>query len=111
MSEEKTAEGRTEQRPKITLSKKIVPFEESSPDSEPMFINYVQPSHAGGVAYLDVGIIPLDQILEHSIDATFLVLSRLVMSRETMIAMRDQITQLFESADAHVDITQNTPQI
>ena len=111
MSEEKTGKGETEtlKQGKITLHKKVVPFEDSGPEQEPLFINYVQVAHAGGIAYIDVGVIPLDEILSQSGDATFLVLNRLVMSKETMTGLRDQITQLLESGDRHVDFTQTTP--
>jgi hypothetical protein len=111
MNEETTGKGESEtpSRPKMTLHKRIVSFEESTPAEEPLFINYVQVAHAGGCSYIDVGVIPLDEILSQSDEATFLVLSRLVMSRETMVGLRDQITRLLEGADRHVDLTQTTP--
>ena len=93
MSEE-TTQGKTGNRPKIKLRKQIVPFEESSPAEEPLFINYVQVAQAGGSFYLDVGVIPLDEILSPSDEATFLVLNRLVMSKETMSGMANQIQDL-----------------
>ena len=99
---EETGQGKTEIRPKIKLRKKIVPFEEGNPSEEPLFINYAQAAHAGGSFYLDVGIIPLDEILLSSDEATFLVLSRLVMSRETMIAMEDQIKRLLSGVGDRV---------
>jgi hypothetical protein len=94
-----------EKRSEIALHKKFLPFEDSGPEIEPTFINYVQVAHAAGTAYLDVGVIPLDDIVGQSEEPTFWVLARLVMSKETMIALRDQITQLFEEADGHADHT------
>lgn len=76
--------------------KKIVPFEEGSPDEEPLFVNCLQVAHAGGVAYIDVGVIPLDEILLQQQTSTFLVLTRLVMSTETLVGLRDQINQVLE---------------
>ena len=110
MSEEAVqGEARTPGPSRMTLRKKIVPFEQGGPDEEPLFINYVQVAHAGGSAYIDVGVIPLDEILSQSSEATFLVLSRLVMSRETMMGLRDQITQLLASQDRNVDLAQTIP--
>jgi hypothetical protein len=103
MSEEQTGPGQA--RPKITLTKRIVPFDESGPAEEPLFINYALVSHAGGCAYIDVGIIPLDDILSKSTEASFLVLNRLVMSKETFTALRDQMSLLLSNADRQVDIT------
>ena len=96
-------------RPKITLRKQIIPFEESNPAEEPLFINYAQVAHAGGVAYIDVGIIPLDEILDpSSSDATFIVLNRLVMSMETIAALAEQINKLLSGVgDRKVDLVQD----
>jgi hypothetical protein len=47
------------------------------------------------VAYIDVGVIPLDEILSQpQTSATFLVLTRLVMGMETLVGLRDQINQV-----------------
>jgi hypothetical protein len=83
----------------VRLKKQIVPFEESSPVQEPLFINYVQVAQAGGSAYIDVGVIPLDDILQPSSEATFLVLTRLVMSMETLTGLQDQIACLIKKPD------------
>jgi hypothetical protein len=102
---EKTKQRKIE--PQIELVKRFVPFEESGPVEEPLFINYAQVAHASGCAYIDVGIIPLDDILSRGDQATFLVLNRLVMSRETLAALRDSIVALLSNEDA--TITLNTP--
>jgi hypothetical protein len=90
MSEE-TGQGKAQA---VVSRKQIVPFEEGDPAQEPMFVNYAQVAYAGGSAYIDVGLIALDDILSASKDATFLVLTRLVMSKETLIALGQQITAL-----------------
>ena len=95
--------------PKVALQKKIVPFDHSEPDTEPLFINYVQASYAAGSAYLDVGVIPLDEIIEPKEVYTFHVLTRLVMSKETLIAVKDQILELLERTDGNGEITKIPP--
>jgi hypothetical protein len=93
------------------VQKKIESFDQSGgPDTEPMFINYAQASHAAGSAYLDVGIIPLDDILGGLESVSFHVSSRLVMSKETMTIMRDQISELLERLDGNGKITQDPAQ-
>jgi hypothetical protein len=110
MSEAAVSEGPLSPKaPGITLRKQIVPFEESTPAEEPLFINCAQVAYAGGCAYIDVGVIPLDEIVAPSSEATFLVLNRLVMSKETMVALRDQITKLLEGVEENAGASQNTP--
>jgi hypothetical protein len=87
----------TESRPTITLTKRIVPFEEGNPAQEPLFINYAQVAHAAGSAYIDVGVIPLDDMLSGSDETTFQVLTRLVMSKETLSALGQQISDILSS--------------
>jgi hypothetical protein len=58
MSAQDTMAGEAIVAPDIKVNKKIVPFEEGSPDEEPLFVNCLQVAHAGGVAYIDVGVIP-----------------------------------------------------
>ena len=96
---ENTNETTATDRREVRLRKQIVPFEESSPAQEPLFINYTQVAQAGGSAYIDVGVIPLDELLPGTPEVTFLVLTRLVMSRETLIGLRDQISLLLQKPD------------
>jgi hypothetical protein len=84
-------------KPGVRLKKQIVPFEEGNPAQEPLFINYADVAHAGGSAYIDVGVVPLDEILGRSPEPTFMVLTRLVMSLETLTGLRDQISLLLEN--------------
>jgi hypothetical protein len=92
----------TEQR-EVRLKKQIVPFEESSPAQEPLFINYAQVAQAGGSIYIDVGVVPLDEILQSSPEATFMVLSRLVMSQETLAGLGSQISALLRGPEKSKD--------
>jgi hypothetical protein len=97
MSAQDTVAGEAIMAPDIKVNKKIVPFEDGSPDEEPLFVNCLQVVHAGGVAYIDVGVIPLDEILSQpQTSATFLVLTRLVMSMDTLVGLRDQINQVLD---------------
>jgi len=81
------------------FKKRIIPYEQSDPATEPLFINYVHGAFVGRSAYLDVGLIPIDEF-ERAPDAPepitvdFAVLTRLVMSKGTLILIRDQINDL-----------------
>lgn len=98
MSESTGATAATQKR-EVRLKKQIVPFEESSPAQEPLFINYAQVAQAGGSVYIDVGVVPLDEILQSSSEATFMVLSRLVMSLETLNGLKDQISAILPKSE------------
>ena len=80
------------------LKKRIVPFDEAGPATEPLFINHAHGAFVGGSAYLDVGVIPLEAFDPADINpdgiVEFAVLTRLVMSKATLIAIRDQINAL-----------------
>jgi hypothetical protein len=86
-------------QPTIRLRKQIVPFEESNPAEEPLFINYSQVAQAGGSFYIDVGVIPLDDIISKAEEAPFLVLNRLVMSKETLSQMAKQIQEMLTAVE------------
>jgi hypothetical protein len=80
-----------------SIKKRIVPHEESDPSNEPLFINFAHGALLGDDCYLDVGVITLESIdPEKNPDMVgdFVVLSRLVMSRRTMFAIREQITNI-----------------
>jgi hypothetical protein len=78
------------------IKKRIIPFEFSDPITEPLFINFVHGSFVGGAAYLDIGVITLESLDPDTAgdEADFAVLTRLVMSRETLVILRDQINGL-----------------
>ena len=52
-----------------------------------------------GSVYIDVGVVPLDEILQSSSEATFMVLTRLVMSLETLNGLKDQISALLPKSE------------
>jgi len=85
----------------VRVKKQIVAFEEGNPAQEPLFINYADVAQAGGSAYIDVGVIPLEEILGSSPEATFMVLTRLVMSLETLTGLRDLISLLLRNDPEH----------
>ena len=106
MNAEKPAQAEAGVTPDVKVVKKIVPFEQGSPDEEPLFVNCLQVAHGGGVAYIDVGVIPLDEILQQpQTSATFLVLTRLVMGMETLVGLRDQINQVLERQENRSNAT------
>ncbi|MGO9263095.1 MAG: hypothetical protein ACLQU1_43475 [Bryobacteraceae bacterium] len=83
------------------IKKRIIPYEHSDPASEPLFVNYIHAAFVGGSAYLDVGVIPIEEFeestkREKAVD--FLVRTRLVMTKGTMRLLREQIDQLLNRA-------------
>jgi len=85
----------------LPIKKRIVPFDQGDPDTEPLFINYAHCLFAGGSAYLDVGVIPVESYQLHDTqgEVDFAVLTRLVMSESTLVMIRDQITDLLAQRD------------
>jgi hypothetical protein len=84
------------------VEKRIIPHEESDPTVEPLFINFAHGAFFGEDFYLDIGVITLESIDPDKADTEkagvgdFAVLNRLVMSRRTAIAIRDQINNVLE---------------
>lgn len=99
MSDEETAEGQKAWMRGI--KKRIVPFEEDNPAIEPLFINYGHGVVVGGSYYLDVGVITLESFSEDNLDriGDFAVIHRLVMSRETLVLIQQQISNLLERGE------------
>lgn len=96
MSGEETPEG--EKMALSGIKKRIVPFEEDNPAIEPLFINYAHGVVVGGSYYVDVGVITLESFSPENKSGIgdFAVIHRLVMSKETLVIMRDQLTNLLE---------------
>jgi hypothetical protein len=84
---------------KIGIRTRIVPFEESDPATEPLFINYAHVAFVAGSAYVDVGVVALETIASAEEVAEFAVLNRLVMGKETLTLLRDQINDVLGSAE------------
>lgn len=95
MSDGKTASGQTTD-PQRRIKKRIIPLEFSDPVTEPLFINFVHGAFVGGSAYLDIGVITLESFDPDTAEdeADFAVLTRLVMSKETLLLLRDQVNNL-----------------
>jgi hypothetical protein len=86
------------------VKKRIVPFEQDDPQIEPLFINFGHGAILGDDVYLDIGVITLESI-EPATEGVgdFAVISRLVMSKRTATAIRDQLDAVLkkrESEDA-----------
>lgn len=91
MSDQEIAAG---QAMPLRVTKRIVPFDEDTPSVEPLFINCAQAAFLGDDVYLDIGVITLDSLDPAGTQGSsgeFAVISRLVMSKRTAIALRDQI--------------------
>jgi hypothetical protein len=95
----------TKNVPLRPVKKEIVEFEAADPEEEPLFINHTMVSHAVGSTYIDVGIIPLDDILSKAPEVRFKVLTRLVMALPTLTQLRDQLNQILETQSPDVTST------
>jgi len=92
-----------EERAQVTFKKTVVPFEQEGPVEQPLFTNMCQVAFHDGVVYIDVGIVPLDEVLNRAeaTELTFDVLSRLVMSVPTLKNLKDQIVSLLDRVERH----------
>lgn len=88
---------------KVTFKKMVVPFEQEGPVEQPLFTNMCQVAFHDGVVYIDVGIVPLDEVLNRTeaTELTFDVLSRLVMSVPTLKNLSDQIVSMLDRLEGH----------
>lgn len=93
--------GTTGERAQVTFKKTVVPFEQEGPVEQPLFTNMCQVAFHDGVVYIDVGIVPLDEVLNRTgaAELTFDVLSRLVMSVPTLKNLKDQIVSLLDRVE------------
>ena len=96
MQGERTEPANTGLPKTIVVKKEVVPFEQESPVEEPLFVNHCQVVHHEGTIYIDVGVIPLDDILSTDGESgiRFIVLNRLVMSIPTFKGLQHQINSL-----------------
>jgi hypothetical protein len=99
MSEESAEAGKGP--PQVKFKKTIVPFEQEGPEEEPLFVNLCEVAFHDDVAYVDVGVVPLDEVLNRkgSTELPFLVLNRLVMGLPTLKNLKDQIVSLLDSLE------------
>jgi hypothetical protein len=82
------------------VKKRIVPFEQDDPQIEPLFINFGHGAILGEDVYLDIGVITLESI-DPTIEGVgdFAVISRLVMSKQTAIAIRNQLDEVLRKRE------------
>jgi hypothetical protein len=82
----------------VNFRKIVVPFEQEGPAEEPLFVNMCQVAFHDEIVYIDVGVIPLDDVLnrDNKAELSFLLLSRLVMSVPTLKNLQTQIGSLLE---------------
>jgi hypothetical protein len=87
----------------VTFKKSVVPFQQEGPVEQPLFTNMCQVAFHDGVVYIDVGLVPLDEVLNRgeATELTFDVLSRLVMSVPTLKNLSGQIGSLLDRLEHH----------
>ena len=80
----------------VVLKKEIVPFDQDGPLEEPLFTNHCLVAYHGGIVYIDVGVLPLDEVVagEQPGEVRFLVLNRLVMSVVAAKNLKEQLEEL-----------------
>ncbi len=87
-------------RRQISVEKQFVDYEVGSPDSSPLHVNHFQVSRGEGDWYLDVGTVPIDDMLNREAKSVrFLVTQRLAMSLQSIKKLRDQIAEVLEKAE------------
>jgi len=90
------------------VKKRLVPFEQDDPQIEPLFINFAHAAFLGDDVYLDIGVITLESIDPANEGVgDFAVISRLVMSKRTAIAVRDQIDNVLKEGERSREETPN----
>ena len=82
----------------VTLEKRLVEHGTSAPDSAPMFVNHFQVVRHEGDWFIDVGVIPADDVLKQAESVHFLVSQRLAMSLHSVKKLRDLIDEVLEKA-------------
>lgn len=80
----------------VNIKKVVIPFEQEGPVEEPLFVNMGQVAFHDEIVYIDVGVLPIDEVLTKDAqrELRFLLLSRLVMSVPTLKNLQGQIEQL-----------------
>jgi hypothetical protein len=90
----------------LKLKKVIIPYEEENPEVEPLFANYFHVLSSGSDVYVDVGLIPADELASAKDGSTvkFVVLSRIAMSPASLALLHglagDELARLQQKNDA-----------
>ncbi len=91
------------------LKKEFIARDGSTPEYHPLYVNHFQVSRHEADWFLDVGVLPIDDILSRQPEVRFAVSQRLAMSLPTMKKLRDQITQVLEkAADGAANVSTQT---
>ena len=86
MNDAKIASGRDGP---VKPKKVILPYEDSNPENEPLFVNHFEILQHGTDLYIDAGVLPADDLAQGAREEQprFLVLQRLAMSVNTFAAL------------------------
>ena len=81
-----------------TVRKEFIAREGGTPEYHPLYVNHFQVSRHEADWFLDVGVLPIDDLLSRQPEIRFAVSQRLAMTLPTMKKLRDQITEVLEKA-------------
>jgi hypothetical protein len=94
---------------RFQVTKELVDHDVAGPDTSPLHVNHFQVSHGEGDWYVDVGTIPIDDMLKKGAESVrFLVTQRLVMSLPSIKKLRDQIADVLGKAEGSADESPDT---
>ena len=92
-----------------TVKKEFIAREGGTPEYRPLYVNHFQVSRHEADWFLDVGVLPIDDLLSRQPEIRFAVSQRLAMSLPTMKKLRDQITKVLEkSAEGAANVETQT---
>ncbi len=81
-----------------TVKKEFIARDGGTSEYHPLYVNHFQVSRHEADWFLDVGVLPIDDILSRQPEIRFAVSQRLAMSLPTMKKLRDQITEVLDKA-------------
>ena len=92
-----------------TVKKEFIGREGRTPEYRPLYVNHFQVSRHEADWFLDVRVLPIDDILSRQPEIRFAVSQRLAMTLPTMKKLRDQIAQVLEkAAEGATNVTTQT---
>ena len=81
-----------------TVKKEFIARDGGTPENRPLYVNHFQVSRHEADWFLDVGVLPIDDILSRQPEIRFAVSQRLAMSLPTIKKLRDQISEVLKKA-------------
>jgi len=83
-------------RVSVKINKQLEGDTDSEIETRPTYINHVVLSRTGTDVFMDIGIVPADDLLafKEKQAVRFIVLDRLVMGLETFMTIHDAVAQL-----------------